>query len=96
MKRPRIEAWQALLALALMWGTAFLFNDVAVAAIDPAAVVSVRIAVAAAALNALRWAMGLPLPRGARAWLRLVPLAVTGSVLPFWLIGWGQEHGHQR
>ena len=43
----RIGAWQLLLALALIWGTAFLFNRVAVTEISPGAVVAVRIAVAA-------------------------------------------------
>ncbi|MDJ0852980.1 MAG: DMT family transporter, partial [Myxococcota bacterium] len=85
------EPWLLLLGLAAFWGTAFLFNRVAVAEIAPAPLVAVRIATAAVALNLTRMALGLRLPRDRRVWLRFVPVAITGTVLPFLLISWGQE-----
>ena len=85
------EGWLLLLALAVLWGTSFFFTRVAVEQLRPELVATVRIAVAAAALNAVRARLGLSLPRDVRAWVSWLPLALSGSVLPFALIGWGQQ-----
>lgn len=90
-RRQGLEARLLLLGLAIAWGTAFLFTGVAVVEVSPELLVAARLGVAAAALNLARVALGRALPREPRVWLRLVPVAVTGSVLPFWLISWGQQ-----
>ncbi len=83
--------WLLLTTLALFWGSAFLFTELAVADIPPTALVPARLAVAAIALNAALLATGRRLPRDPGRWLGFVPVAITGSVLPFLLISWGQE-----
>ena len=80
-----------LAALAAIWGTAFLFTRVALEGLPPVVLVVARIAVAALALNALRALVGLRLPRDGVTWLRFLPLALTGTALPFLLVSWGQE-----
>src|SRR5688500_3127799 len=76
--RPMINSvmnrgeWGILLALALIWGVAFIFIKVAVTHVDPLTYVWLRLSIAAAALwLMLRW-------RGER--LKL-PLAVWGAIL---------------
>ncbi len=83
-------AWLGLLFLSLAWGTSFLFTRLALEAFPPSFLVAGRIGVAACALNAVRLGLGLPLPRDAATWLRFLVFALTGSVVPFLLISWGQ------
>ncbi|MDJ0847990.1 MAG: EamA family transporter [Myxococcota bacterium] len=83
--------WLLLSGLALMWGSAFLFTQVALEGVSPGPLVALRVAIAALTLNLLRRALGLHLPRDARTWLRLLPLSLTGTVVPFLLISWGQQ-----
>jgi drug/metabolite transporter (DMT)-like permease len=80
-----------LAALVAMWGSAFLFTKVAVSALPPETVVAGRLAIAAAGLTALLFALGKRLPGGRRPWLFFLALAVSGNALPFWLISWGQQ-----
>jgi drug/metabolite transporter (DMT)-like permease len=83
--------WGLLLALSLMWGSAFLFIKLGVASVPPATLVASRIALGALILcAALRW-RGLALPRVGRAWLPFVVIAIVGNSAPFYLISWGQQ-----
>jgi drug/metabolite transporter (DMT)-like permease len=74
-----------------MWGSAFLLTKVAVSALPPETVVAGRLAIAAAGLTALVFALGKSLPGGRRPWLFFLAMAVLGNALPFWLISWGQQ-----
>jgi len=82
--------WGLLVALSLMWGTAFLATDVAVRVVSPSAVVAGRLTLGAAALALLLRCRGLAWPRG-RVWRYYVALGFFGNALPFSLISWGQE-----
>lgn len=88
---PGARDWLLLIALASMWGTAFLFIDVAVAEIPPATVVAGRLSVAAAVLLVGMWAMGRRLPAPGRIWLHFLALGCVGNAAPFLLISWGQQ-----
>ena len=84
--------WFALLALTVLWGSAFLFNELALAAFPPAVLVAGRVAIAMAfILGYLRRVDGR-LPPFGRAWLPMAVLAIFGSVLPFHLVAWAQLH----
>jgi drug/metabolite transporter (DMT)-like permease len=89
---PGVEtrAWLGLGFLSLVWGTSFLLTDLALRELAPARIVAGRIVVAATVLNALRLTQRLSLPRAPAVWLRFTAFALTGSVLPFLLISWGQ------
>ena len=91
--RPRhgLGNWISLLALVVLWGTAFAFIREAVDSNSPLSVAAGRIVTAAVALYVGMRALGLRLPRSGRVWLYFLMLGVVGNALPFWLISWGQE-----
>ena len=86
--------WVRLLALTLLWGSAFLLTKVAVSSLDPDLVVAGRLSVACVLLvplALLRRAGVGGAPWGARLWVFLILIAVFGNALPFSLIAWGQQ-----
>lgn len=84
--------WAVLLALAVIWGGAFLFIGVAVRHVDPLTYVWLRLTLAAGAMWLfLKWrGEHLGLPRA--AWGSILLLALLNNALPFTLFGWGQTH----
>lgn len=88
--RPTGTDWALLCVLASIWGTAFLFTKVAVAAIPPLTVAAGRLTLAALVLGSLARRAGHRLPDDAARWRGIVAMAVFGNALPFFLISWGQ------
>lgn len=84
--------WVALLALTVLWGTAFLFNELALASFPPSVLVFGRILIATAILLAYLRANGSALPAFGRAWIPMLVMGLLGNVLPFQLIAWAQQH----
>ena len=80
-----------LLAMAAMWGSAYMFMKIGVATVAPATLVAGRLVLAAVVLYAVMRARGLRLPPAGRRWLPFLALAVMGNCLPFYLITWGQQ-----
>jgi drug/metabolite transporter (DMT)-like permease len=84
--------WGLLIALALIWGVAFVFIKVAVTHVEPLTYVWLRLLMAAAALWAwMRWRgerINLSLP----IWGAILLLALLNNVIPFVLFGWGQRY----
>jgi drug/metabolite transporter (DMT)-like permease len=82
-----------LLLLALIWGSSFMFIEIAIGDLSPAATMAGRLLFASAALGAV-----LVARRGFRQAVRCVRdfgwagvvLGVISTALPFWLIAWGQ------
>lgn len=95
--RPGTAEWLSLLALTVMWGSAFLLTKVAVSELPADLVVMGRLLVACLLLVPL--ALVLPrfrrrratpqAPWTARLWVFLVLIAFFGNALPFSLITWG-------
>jgi drug/metabolite transporter (DMT)-like permease len=85
--------WLLLVALTVMWGSAFALTKAAVDAVDPSQVVLGRLAVGALVLL-VAWAIArrAQWPRGTRLWVFFVLIALIGNVVPFSLISWGQQH----
>ena len=79
--------------LALIWGSSFMFIEIAIDDLSPAATMTGRLLFASAALGAV-----LVAKRGFRQAVRClrdfgwagVVLGVISTALPFWLIAWGQ------
>lgn len=82
-----------LLVLALIWGSSFMFIEIAIDDLSPAATMTGRLLFASAALGAV-----LVAKRGFGQAVRCVRdfgwagvvLGVISTALPFWLIAWGQ------
>ena len=80
-----------LLALTVMWGTAFTLTKIAVTELAPAQVVGARLLVGAAVLLLMLAVMRRAIQGGRRRWLFYLAIAVVGNALPFTLISWGQQ-----
>jgi len=91
--RPRFADWVSLLALTVMWGSAFLLTKIAVTGLHPDLVVAGRLTVACLLLVPLALLMpGVRTPHhpwGLRLWGFFFLIAVFGNVVPFSLIAWG-------
>src|SRR3954465_2823253 len=82
-----------LIALALIWGSSFLFIKVAVRELTPATLIVGRLGLAAITLGLL-----VPFVVGSgesvrqlRAnWVWLVVVALVNTAIPFWLLSWGE------
>ncbi|MEK6594141.1 MAG: DMT family transporter [Pseudomonadota bacterium] len=83
--------WSLLLVLGAMWGSSFMFNKLGVASVPPATVVAGRLAIGAAILLVMVYALGKKLPKPGRAWAPYAVLALLGNCVPFYLITWGQQ-----
>jgi drug/metabolite transporter (DMT)-like permease len=91
--RRGLLPYLALVGLALIWGVSFLFIKVAVQDMSPTALVLIRSASGCAALALIMRAMGRPL-FGDQWRRRIIPFAllgITGGLLPWVLIAWGEE-----
>jgi len=90
---PSLRDWAALILLTVLWGSAFAFIKHSVQTLPPAALILVRIGLAALLLTG--WALlrghRLP-PLNDRRWLWFAGLGFFGNTLPFFLVSWGQQH----
>ena len=84
--------WITLSVLTVLWGTAFFFNELALASFPPSVLVAGRIVIATTVLLVYMWGKGINLPRKGGAWIPMIILAILGNVLPFRLIAWAQHH----
>ena len=78
--------------LAFIWGWSFLFIKVAVEGMTPSTVAFTRMALGLAVLAAVVRLRGLRLPVGTTWWRHFTVVALAGSVLPFTLLAWGEQH----
>ncbi|MBW1843442.1 MAG: DMT family transporter [Deltaproteobacteria bacterium] len=88
-QRPLID-WFGLLALAVLWGTSFLFVKIAVREVPPLTLVAARFVIAASVLGVAVRARGLRLPTSRRVWGHYLLMSLIGNSIPFTLIAWGQ------
>ncbi len=93
----RFGPWIMLLILVAMWGSAFMMITVTVETIPPFTAVAIRLVTATLVLCAAAAVTGhglpslrLNVPGAARVWGMMFVLALTGNVIPFSLISWGQ------
>ncbi len=82
--------WVFLIALSLIWGGAFFFNEIALVDFGPLTVVLGRVGFGALALLIWVYATGGRLPTDARIWGAFLVMGVLNNVIPFSLIVWGQ------
>src|SRR5712691_3803609 len=85
------RAWVLFVAICLLWGLPYLLIKVAIAEVEPAAIVFARVVVSAAVLLPLGVAQGV-LPSVAKRWRVVLALPVVEIAVPFLLIAYGEQH----
>ena len=78
--------------LALMWGSSYLFIKIGVETLPPLSLVSLRLLVGLAILVVAVVVTRTPLPRDRRTLGHLAILGAVNIAIPFWLIGWAEQH----
>ena len=90
--RPDLRGWlPSYLALALIWGTSFLFIKVAVRELHPLWLSFGRVAAGAAVQLVVLAVTRVRLPRDPRLWGHLTVGATLGVTVPFTLFGFGEQ-----
>ena len=90
-RRPGPADVLYLLLIAIFWGSAFLFIEIALKSFPPFTIAASRILLGAVLLQLLVRARGKRVPRDWAAWHNWSWVAAIGTVLPFVLIPWAQE-----
>jgi drug/metabolite transporter (DMT)-like permease len=87
-----LSSWlPAFVAVALIWGTSFMFIKIAVVDVPPAYLALGRIALGALTLLIMLAVWRQPLPRERGLWAHLFVFAIFGSTVPFVLFGYAEE-----
>ena len=87
-----LSEWVMLIVLSILWGGSFFFVGVAVNALPPLTIVSLRVALASLTLLAVVFFSGLRLPLRREIWTAFLGMSLLNNVIPFSLIVWGQTH----
>jgi drug/metabolite transporter (DMT)-like permease len=83
--------WLTLAALVVTWGSSFAMTKVAVASIDPAWVMALRLFVGGVFLAVIVTLTQRQWPRDGRLWKWFAGLGLIGHAVPFFLISWGTQ-----
>jgi len=89
-RQPTRNDYIVLFALGALWGSSFGAIKIALHGVTPLTVMSVRILLAGAALLLLILVRKTPFPRGIQNWIKIVWMALFGTLIPFFLVPWGQ------
>src|SRR5690242_11700239 len=88
-----VKTWlPAFCAVALIWGTSFMFIKIALREVPPVYIALGRIAAGALTLFVLLAIVRQPLPRGLRLWARMFVFALFACTVPFVMFGYAEEH----
>lgn len=86
-----LRGWGRVALLALLWGSTFLWIDLALRGLSPLQVTFARCALGALVLVAACRAAGHRLPRGRATWRHIAVAAFFCNALPFALFSYGQQ-----
>ncbi len=89
-RQPTRTDYIVLFALGALWGSSFGAIKIALHGVTPLTVMSVRILLAGAALLLLIRVRKTPFPRGIQNWIKIAWMALFGTLIPFFLVPWGQ------
>lgn len=91
MYNAKLADWLGMIALVVLFGSAFMLTKISVQAYPPAVVAGGRIIIAAIVLMVLSLFRRDSFSFLKSHWILLIALAVLGCSLPFYLISWGQQ-----
>ena len=89
-RQPTRTDYIVLFALGALWGSSFGAIKIALYGVTPLTVMSVRILLAGAALLLFILVRKTPFPRGIQNWIKIGWMALFGTLIPFFLVPWGQ------
>src|SRR4029453_3238713 len=78
-------------ALAVLWGSGFLWVKIALRGLSPPQIVLAQLVTAAAVLLPVAALGGHALPRTRAPWLHLSVMAIVANIAPYLLFTWGQQ-----
>ena len=78
-------------ALALLWGSGFLWLKIALHGLNPLQIVLGRVVAGAAVMLAVVAVGRYSLPRKPAQWVHVTVMAVVANIAPYFLFGWGVE-----
>ena len=88
---PNLKDYLVLFLLGALWGSSFGAIKIALYGFSPLTVMSVRIILAAIFLLILVLVRGSPFPSGIKNWIKIFWMALLGTIIPFFLVPWGQK-----
>ena len=94
MDKPGAINWLRIIVVAMIWGSAFMTDSIALRDFEPLPLAAGRIVIGAGALYALMRARGhhLPALSERRIWGFAIAIGLLSSAVPFMLLSWGQQH----
>ena len=87
-----VRYWIMVAVLGFVWGSTFLLTELAIDDLTPLWLATSRICLGSVLLIAVWGARGFKLFGAEKAWGRLTFVAIFSSVVPFFLIAWGQQY----
>ena len=90
-RQPSRTDYMVLFILGALWGSSFGAIKIALHGVTPLTVMSVRILLAGTALLLLAIVRKTPFPRGRQNWSKRGWMALLGTLIPFFLVPWGQQ-----
>ncbi|MFT5259367.1 MAG: drug/metabolite transporter (DMT)-like permease [Saprospiraceae bacterium] len=81
-----------LLLVSAIWGSSFVFIDLALRSFGPITVAALRITMASLVLLAIAYSRESLIKLGRKEWLIIFVVGLLNSALPFFLISWAQQH----
>ena len=84
--------WILLILLSIIWGSSFIFIELALESFSPFSLVFFRVFIGAIALTLLLAISKVYMPLSPKAWWLFFVMSFFQNTLPFCLISWGQLH----
>ena len=89
-RQPTRNDYLIFFALGALWGSSVGAIKIALHGVTPLTVMSVRILLAGAALLLLIIIRKTPFIRGKQNWIKIFWMTFLGTIMPFFLVPWGQ------
>ncbi|MEM7443566.1 MAG: DMT family transporter [Pseudomonadota bacterium] len=90
IRAPTSVDFGKLFLLGAIWGSSFLWIELALRDFGPLTIATGRLLIGALVLQSIAFATGQRLPRGPGIWRLLIIVSVLNAALPFFLINFGQ------
>ncbi|WP_417453807.1 DMT family transporter [Kiloniella sp.] len=90
--KPQAHQYILLVLLGAIWGSSFFLIKITLESVTPVTLTAFRLFFASIVLSGLVLILGKRFPRDLQTWGYYALIGVTGNILPFVLISWGELH----